>query len=113
MPYFGLTPLLASIASLVVTWIVSAIVLWISAKVLDSKEGLGTALIAALIGALIFGFFSYLGGRLLFTLLAFFLWLYALKSLFMVGWGRAFLIALIAWILGAVVWVVLGVPMTF
>ena len=66
--------------------------------------------IAQIVGAAIFSLFS---GRLLYTLIALILWIFILKSLFNVGWGRSFLIARRAWILGTIVGWILGIPMIF
>ena len=73
-------------------------------KLTGEKEGLVTALIAAIVGTVITLVWirertgSTRGG---------FVWLLALKALYKIGWLKALLIAIIVWILAALVGFVL------
>jgi len=100
-----------AIVNFLVVWLVSSGVLWLSARIfVPDKASFPIAAVAAIVGAAVFSLFS---GRLLYTLIALILWIFILKSLFNVGWGRSFLIALGAWILGTIVGWILGIPMIF
>ena len=89
-------------------WIVSAFVLLISAKLLASKGGFVWALIASLLGSIVFYFFR---GSFLFSLAAAVLWLLVIRFSFDVGWVRAFLISIIAYVLASLVSAFLGIPL--
>ncbi|MBO3803147.1 MAG: hypothetical protein JTT11_04635 [Candidatus Brockarchaeota archaeon] len=92
-------------------WLVSSFLLWLSARVfVGKKASFVVSAVAALVGA---ATFSLSSGRLLFTLIALALWLFVLKSLFNVGWAKALLIAVAAWILGAIVGWLLGIQTIF
>lgn len=108
---FPAGPELSAIVHFLVVWLVSAFVIWLSSKAFaPQKAHFGVAAVAAIVGAAIFTIFS---GRFLYSLIALVLWLFILKSLYNVSWGRSFLIALGAWIIGAIVGWILGVPMIF
>jgi len=88
--------------------VVSGFVLMVSARMLGSKGGLVEAAVASLLGSLIFYFFR---GYFLFRFAALILWLLVLKFFFDVGWVRAFLISLVAYVLASLVSLILGIPL--
>ncbi|MFO8015608.1 MAG: hypothetical protein R6U32_00740, partial [Candidatus Woesearchaeota archaeon] len=66
-----------------ISLVISAIIIYLAAKLLGEKEGFGTAVMAALIGAVIFGLASYLLGiGWIASLVGGIAWLIALGSLY-------------------------------
>jgi hypothetical protein len=94
---------------LLVSTVVSAIIIYVATKLLGEKEGIGRAFLAAIIGAVIYGMayfgFGYLlpQGSLIASAVAGVFWLFALKGLYEIGWARAFVIAIIVWVLATLV----------
>lgn len=101
-------PTLFEIVYFLSIWIVSAFVLLISAKLLASKGGFVGALLASLLGSIVFYFFR---GSFLFSLAAVVLWLFVIRFSFDVGWIRAFLISIVAYVLAYLVSWFLGIPL--
>lgn len=100
--------LAATAVFFIVSLVVSAIIIYVVTKLLGEKEGIGTALLAALAGAIIYALaYFFLGQGLLAALIGGFVWLLALGSLYSMGWLKALVIAVIVWIVGAVVGVLL------
>jgi len=87
-----------------ISLVISAIIIFIAAKLLGEKEGFGTAILAALAGAVIFGLVSYfLGIGIIASVIAGIVWLIALSSLYQMGWLKSFVVAVIIWIFAAIV----------
>lgn len=89
-----------------VSLIISAIIIYVVTKILGEKEGFGSALLAAFIGAIIYAVVYYflkpdLGW--LASVIGGIAWLIALRALYSIGWLKAIIIAIIVWILAAVV----------
>ena len=89
-----------------VSLIISAIIIYVVTKILGEKEGFGSALLAAFIGAIIYAVVYYilkpdLGW--LASVIGGIAWLIALRTLYSIGWLKAIIIAVIVWILAAVV----------
>ena len=89
-----------------VSLIISAIIIYVVTKILGEKEGFGSALLAAFIGAIIYAVVYYilkpdLGW--LASVIGGIAWLIALRTLYSLGWLKAIIIAVIVWILAAVV----------
>ena len=111
---FAVTALTLSFGTLLeflISWIVSAVIIYIALKIFPGKqqrENITGALIAALIGEIIFAFFNLI--RIPFgNLLAIIVWLYALRKLFGVGWLGAAVIAILIYILSLIVSLI-GLP---
>jgi len=111
---FAVTALTLSFGTLLeflISWIVSAVIIYIALKIFPGKqqrENITGALIAALIGEIIFAFFNLI--RIPFgNLLAIIVWLYALRKLFGVGWLGAVVIAILIYILSLIVSLI-GLP---
>lgn len=84
--------------------VISTIIIYLVAKVTGEKEGIGTALLAALIGTIIYTIVYWLlGNGLLAAVIAGIVWLLALKGLYKIGWLKALLIAILIWIITAIV----------
>jgi len=83
---------------------VSTIIIYVITKVFDEKEGIGTAILAALAGAVIYALAYYLLGHgVLAALVAGFVWLLALKGLYSMGWWKALGVAIVVWIVAFLV----------
>jgi len=79
--------------------IISTIIIYVITKLFEEKEGVGTAILAALVGAVIYALaYYFLGQGLLAALIAGFVWLLALGSLYSMGWWKALGVAIVVWI---------------
>ena len=88
----------------IIALIVSSIIIWFVAKITGEKEGIGTAFLAALVGAIIYAIVYFLlGNGLLAAIVGVIIWLLALKALYKIGWLKALLIAILIWIITAIV----------
>lgn len=117
----NLTSLLFTIVSLVILWIVVSIPVWIAGKaVTGGKATFGDALVATLVGpivyvvvSLIVDFFlgALIGSTALFFgyILALLAWIWVFKASFSTGWLRAILIAVLAWVIFIVLSLVVGI----
>lgn len=93
-----------TILAFVIGLIISTAIIWIITKVLGEREGLGTALLAAIIGTVVYTVaYYFLGSGLLPAVAAGIVWLLVLKALYNIGWLKALLIALLIWIVTALV----------
>jgi len=100
--------LAATVVFFIVGLIISTIIIYVVTKLFGEKEGIGTALMAALAGAVIYAFAYFLLGQgLLAGLIGGFVWLLALGSLYKIGWIKALVVAVIVWIVAAIVGFVL------
>src|SRR3990172_12731877 len=96
--------LVAAAVFFLVSFIVSAIIIFAVTKLFGEREGIGTALLAALVGAIIYALaYYFLGQGLLAALVGGFVWLLALGSLYNMGWFKALVVAVVVWIVAAVV----------
>jgi hypothetical protein len=88
----------------VISLIISTIIIWLVAKLMGESEGIGTAFLAGLIGAVIFALVNFIfGNGLIAAFIAGIAWLIALGTLYRMGWAKAFIVALIIWIVASVV----------
>jgi hypothetical protein len=106
--FLGLDPTIFEVLYFVSVWVVSSFVLLVSAKVFGAKAGFLESMIASLLGSAVFYFFR---GNFLFSLAATIIWLLVLKFSFRVGWVRALLISMVAYVLAWLVSLLLGIPM--
>ena len=90
-----------------ISLVVSAIIIYAVTALFGEDEGAGTALLAALVGAIIYGLaYFFLGNGLLAAVLGGIGWVIALGSLYDIGWLKAAVIAVIIWLIATVVsWV--------
>ena len=91
-----------------ISLVISAVIIYLATKLLGEKEGFGTAMLAALIGTIIFAIVSYfLGLGWIAGLIGGIAWLLALGTLYNIGWIKAFVIAVVIWIFTIIVsWVI-------
>ncbi len=97
---------LATVIVFFVSLVISAIIIYIVTKIFGEKEGFGTALLAALIGAIVYAAAYYLLRPelgWLASLIGGIAWLIALGALYGIGWLKALVIAVIVWIIAAIV----------
>jgi len=84
--------------------VISTIIIYVITKFFGEKEGVGTAILAALVGAAIYALaYFFLGEGLLAALIAGFVWLLALGSLYSMGWWKALGVAIVVWIVAFLV----------
>jgi len=87
-----------------ISLIISAIIIYAVTALFGEAEGGGTAVAAALVGAIIYGLaYFFLGNGLWAAVLGGIGWVIALASLYDIGWLKAAVIALIIWLIAAVV----------
>ena len=97
---------LAVIIVFLISLVISAIIIYVVTKLFGEKEGFGTALLTAFIGTIIYAAaYYFLSPELgwLASLIGGIAWLIALGILYSVGWLKALGIALIVWIIAAIV----------
>ena len=97
---------LATLIVFLISLVISAIIIYIVTKIFGEKEGFGTALLAAFIGAIIYAAaYYFLKPELgwLASLIGGIAWLIALGFLYGIGWLKALGIAIIVWIIAAIV----------
>ena len=97
---------LSTVILFLISLFVSAIIIYIVTKIFGEKEGFGTALLAAFIGAIIYAVtYYFLRPELgwLASLIGGLAWLIALRGLYSIGWLKALGIAIIVWIIAAFV----------
>ncbi|MFN3805033.1 MAG: hypothetical protein ACK4SY_08245 [Pyrobaculum sp.] len=97
---------MANIVGILVGWIVTTIAIWLALKIFpgrQKRESLAGAALTALAGALIFWlFYSIFRIPVISGILAFFIWLYALRKLQGVGWLGALALAVLIYIINGV-----------
>jgi len=89
----------STIMAVLASFVISTVVIYFVVKLFGETEGIGTALLAALIGSVIYGIF----GGLLGSIIAGIAWLIALRSLYSIGWLKALIIAVVIWIIANIV----------
>ncbi len=96
----NMADVVSTVLGFILALIVSTIVIWVVTKLFGEKEGIGTALIAAIAGTIIYTIaYWLLGNGLLAAILGGIVWLLALKGLYKIGWLKALVIAIAIWIL--------------
>jgi ABC-type uncharacterized transport system permease subunit len=94
----------STIIGFLVSWIVSGVIIYVVAKLFGEKEKIITAFITALVGAIIYGIAYYiLGQGTLASLLGGIGWLFAIRSLYKVGWVKSLMIAVVVWIVAFII----------
>ena len=96
--------LLGAVLGFLISLVISAFIIYVATKLFGEHEGFGTALWAALAGAIIFALVSYfIGMGWVASLVGGIAWLIALGSLYSIGWLKSFVIAVIIWIFATLV----------
>ncbi|MCC7575027.1 hypothetical protein KO361_05525 [Candidatus Woesearchaeota archaeon] len=95
-----------------ISWLISAIIIHLSASILGKRKGFWTAMVTALIGSIIYTTsYYFIQNNLLSSTIAGLTWLIILKTLYKTRWIRTALIALTIWILNTITSIFL--PMLF
>ena len=97
---------LATVIVFLISLVVSAIIIYVVTKIFGEEEGFGTALLAAFIGAIVYAaayYFLHPDYGWLASVVGGIAWLIALGALYGIGWLKALGIAIIVWIVAAIV----------
>lgn len=86
-----------------ISLIISAIIIYLAAKLFGERETFGTAILAALIGAIIFTIVTYFLGGWIASVIGGIAWLIALSNLYNMGWLKAIFVAMVIWIFAGIV----------
>lgn len=96
------------IITFIIGLIISTILIYFITKLFGEREGIKTAVIAAIIGSIIFGIAHFLlGNGTLAALLGGIVWLLSLKWLYQMGWMKSIIVAVIIWIAATIVGILL------
>jgi hypothetical protein len=95
----------------IISLIISAIIIYIVAKISGEKEGFLTALLAAFVGSILYTVLYYVFGLIpeleglkwVASIIGGIGWLLALRFLYTIGWLKALGLAIIIWIISAIV----------
>jgi hypothetical protein len=94
----------SSIIGLLVALLISTIVIYVVTKFMGEKEGFARAILAAVIGTVIYALaYFLLGNGLLAAIGGGIVWLLALRALYKIGWFKALIIAVLIWILATII----------
>lgn len=96
---FGLTHIIGFFAALVI----SAIIIFVAAKILGEKEGFGTAIAAAFVGTIIYAVIGFFMPGIIGKVLGLVGWLLALRFLYHIGWLKALGMAIVIWIFATII----------
>ena len=87
------------VLNFVISMVVSTAIIYIVTKLLDQEEGLGSAVVAAFSGAIVYTLaYFFLGTGLLAAGLGGIAWLAVLGSIYEIGWLKSLLIAAVVWV---------------
>ena len=88
----------------VVELIVSTIIVYVVTRLFGEKEGIGKAFLTAIAGAIVYSAsYFFLGNGLIAAIVGGIVWLIALRALYHIGWLKSIGIAVIVWIVAAIV----------
>ena len=91
------------ILNFLISLAISAVLIYVITRLLGEDGSVGTAITAALAGAIIYTVaYSLLGTGMLAAILGGLVWLIALGRLYGIGWGKSALIAILLWIVVSV-----------
>lgn len=94
----------SSIALFVIGLLISTVIIYVVTKLFGEKEGIKHALAAAFTGWAVYSVVYFIFGHgFLAAVTGGIVWLFALKALYSFGWIRAFIIALIIWIISGLI----------
>lgn len=108
---FGLGLGIGAIAVLLISWIIDSFPVWLSAKFFSNHDSYPRAMLATLAGVVVFGILAGAFGLispLLGLIIGFIGLLAVFKAIFEVGWGGAFAIAIISFIIIIIIGAILG-----
>ena len=80
--------------------LISTIVIYLVTFLLGQRRSIKLALFTAIIGSIVYGIsYALLGNGFLSAVLGGIAWLLALKTIYRMGWVKAFVVAVIVWII--------------
>lgn len=84
--------------------IVSTIIIYIVTKLFGQREGIITALKAAIIGTIVFTIvYAILGTSAIAGIIGGIAWLFALRWLYHMGWLKTIIVAIVVWIAAIII----------
>ena len=89
---------LDAIIHFLVGLLISTVVIYLVTFILRQKRSIKLALLTAIIGAIVYELASRVGDNFLSSVLAGIAWLFALKTIYRMGWSRSLIVAVIIWI---------------
>jgi hypothetical protein len=96
--------IVGTLLAFVIALIISTLIIYGIVTFFGEKEGISTALIAALIGTIAYTIIYYwLGQGLLAAFIAGIVWLLALQMLYSIGWIKSLVIAVVIWVVASIV----------
>lgn len=102
------TNALGSVVIFLVSLAISTVVIYVVTKLFGEKEGVGRALLTAIIGTIVYSIaYFLLGTGWLTAILGGIVWLLALRWLYDISWLKALGIAVIVWIAATVAGLIL------
>lgn len=94
----------SGVVGVLLALLVSTLIIYVVTRLMGETEGILIALLAAVIGTLVYALAYWLfGNGLLAAIVAGFVWLLALRGLYKIGWVKALVIAVLVWILATVI----------
>ncbi|MFH0816194.1 MAG: hypothetical protein V1934_05205 [Methanobacteriota archaeon] len=91
--------IISTLLYFLIALVISAIIIYAITAMFGESEGFGTALIAALVGAVVYALaYFFLGNGLLAAVLGGLVWTLALGSMYNMGWLKAIATAAVVWI---------------
>jgi uncharacterized membrane protein YvlD (DUF360 family) len=104
-------PILETGILFVISLLISAIIIYVVTKIFRETEGFLTALLAAFVGAIIYTIIYYIFGSItelaglkwVASIIGGLGWLVALRFLYSIGWLKAFILAIVIWVISAIV----------
>jgi 4-amino-4-deoxy-L-arabinose transferase-like glycosyltransferase len=95
---------ISTILVFIIALIISTLVIYVVTKLFGQTEDIKTALIAALIGSVIYAVIYFiLGHGLIAAVIGGIAWLITLRMLYKIGWLKSLVIAVVIWILTSIV----------
>ena len=88
----------------IVGLVISTVIIYVTTKLFGQKERIGRAFVTSIIGTAVYSLVYFIFGTgWLAAIVGGIAWLIALRALYDIGWLRAFVIAVIVWILATIV----------
>jgi len=95
---------ISSVIILLLQLLISTIIIFAVTKLMGEGEGIGRAMLAAVVGSVVYALaYWLLGNGPLAAIVGGLFWLLALRALYRMGWIKSLVIAVLIWILATVV----------
>ncbi len=92
-----------SMTSFLVSLVVSGIIIYLVTMVLGRSRGIGTAIMTAFTGSVIYALAPIVPIDFLSSIVAGIAWLFAIRHFYGMGWFRAFITAVVIWFVAGIV----------